>query len=94
MLRPQIKVNEGDRSKNITSIAWGLGWEIDHWELNDNQGGDIINHAGANSGFQAYAAASVNKKSGFVIMTNSDNGAKVIENLVLGGPLQRFLLVA
>jgi CubicO group peptidase (beta-lactamase class C family) len=92
MLRPQVKVSAGDRSKHITSISWALGWEVDHWDLEDRQSGDVINHAGANSGFQAYTAASVKKKSAFVIMTNSENGSKVIENLVVSGPLQRFLV--
>lgn len=92
MLRPQVRVNSGDRSKHITSISWCLGWELDRWELDDKRKGDVINHSGANSGFQAYAAASVRRKSAFVIMTNSDNGSKVIENLVLRGPLQQLLV--
>jgi CubicO group peptidase (beta-lactamase class C family) len=92
MLRPQIKVGAGDTSKHITAISWCLGWEMDRWELDDKASADVINHAGANSGFQAYAAASASRKSAFVIMTNSDNGSKVIENLVLRGPLQRFLV--
>ena len=91
MLRPQVAVNNGDRSKNIGSISWGLGWEIDRWNVNDKSG-DVLNHSGASSGFQAYAAASAERKRGFVIMTNSDSGSKVIENLVIRGPLQRFLI--
>jgi CubicO group peptidase (beta-lactamase class C family) len=92
MLRPQVNVSAGDRSKHITSISWALGWEVDHWELDEGHNGDVINHAGANSGFQAYVAASAKKKCAFVIMANSDNGANVIENLVVSGPLQRFLV--
>jgi CubicO group peptidase (beta-lactamase class C family) len=92
MLRPQVTVNAGDRTKNIASISWGLGWEIDRWELDADRKGDVMNHAGGGSGFRAYAAASVSKKAAFVIMANGDNGSSVIESLVLRGPLQRFLI--
>jgi len=78
MLRPQVKVSE--------SSSWGLGWGI-------QQNGDVITHGGNNPGFQALIAASRKRKSGFVIMTNSNNGFKLFRKLVPSEAMQRFLPV-
>lgn len=80
MLRPQVKV---DQSKD-----WALGWQIQR-----TPNGTLIQHQGGQSGVQAFAAASVDRRSGYVILTNSDNGWKVfyderfvalINNILLG----------
>jgi CubicO group peptidase (beta-lactamase class C family) len=73
MIRPQVKVDD--------SKSWALGWEIQHTKR-----GDFIQHGGNNKGFHAYASASVEGKSGFIIMTNGDNGWKIC-----GQILHRFL---
>lgn len=78
MLRPQVKVND--------SSSWALGWRIRHTEK-----GNFIIHGGGNPGFSAFVAASVERKSGLVIMTNSDNGYLVIDKLLLGEIMHRFL---
>jgi len=78
MLRPQMKINE--------TISQALGWQIRHTDK-----GDFIMHGGGNPGFAAFVAASVEKKSGLVIMTNSDNGHVVIDKLLLGEILHHFL---
>jgi len=78
MLQPQAKINE--------SISQALGWQIRHTE-----NGDFIMHSGGNPGFAAFAVASVQRKSGVVIMTNSDNGHLVIDKLLLGDILHQFL---
>ena len=79
MVRPQVKVDD--------SHSWALGWEIYHGPK-----GDQILHGGNQKGFHAFAVASVEQKSGVVIMTNGDNGWKlntrVVEQVVersLGG---------
>jgi hypothetical protein len=72
MLRPRIKVVETDEYL----ISWGLGWKIAH-----TKNGDIINHGGDNKGFHCFAEASVERKSGFVIMTNGENGAELLKRL-------------
>ena len=54
--------------------------------------GDLITHGGDNKGFHAFVGASVERKFGFVIMTNGDNGNQVIMNLVLGEAMQRLLV--
>ena len=75
MLRPQVMVS----SEPQYSIWWALGWRVAR-----TKNGDLIGHGGENPGFQCLAEASVAKKSGFVIMTNGDNGVEVLKAL---GPL-------
>jgi len=64
MLRPQVH-EEGPKS-------WALGWEI-----NVTSGGRLFQHQGGQAGAQAFTAASLERRSGYVILTNSDNGWKV-----------------
>jgi hypothetical protein len=64
MLRPQVQVDE--------STSWALGWEIQRTPR-----GSLIQHQGGQTGFQAFAAASVDRRSGYVILTNSANGWRV-----------------
>lgn len=78
MLRPQAKIND--------SISQALGWQIRHTDK-----GDFIMHSGGNPGFAAFAVASVPRKSGVVIMTNSDDGYLAIDKLLLGNVLPQFL---
>jgi CubicO group peptidase (beta-lactamase class C family) len=68
MLRPHVKVVNGPYTS-----SWGLGWQI--------QDNGLINHGGDNQGFHCHAIASPKTKSGFVVMTNGDNGPKVIQQL-------------
>jgi CubicO group peptidase (beta-lactamase class C family) len=82
MVRPQVKIKD--------SLSWGLGWAIEH----KNTGGDVISHSGDNPGFKALTAASISKKTGFVIFTNGDGGfEEIITNVVTSEPMQRFLPV-
>jgi CubicO group peptidase (beta-lactamase class C family) len=79
MLRPQVKRNP--------QSSWALGWQINHTES-----GNFIRHGGNNPGFNCFVAASVDRKSGYVIMTNSENGYNgVITKLIGGEILSRFL---
>jgi CubicO group peptidase (beta-lactamase class C family) len=82
MVRPQVKIKE--------SLSWGLGWAIEHKKA----GGDLIGHSGDNPGFKALTAASISKKTGFVIFTNGDRGfEEIITSVVTSEPMQRFLSV-
>lgn len=72
MLRPQVKVTDGGEY----SISWALGWRLAH-----TKNGDVINHGGDNKGFHSWADASVERKSGFVIMTNGENGQELLKKL-------------
>ena len=78
MLRPQVKVAD--------STSWALGWQIQHSEK-----GDVIMHGGDNKGFHAFVGASVERKYGFVIMTNGESGNQVMMKLILGDTMQRLL---
>jgi RNA polymerase sigma factor (sigma-70 family) len=78
MLRPQVKVND--------SISQALGWGIRHTEK-----GNFIMHGGGNPGYACFVVASVERKSGLVVMTNCDNGYKVIDKLLLGEIIYQFL---
>jgi len=81
MVRPHVKVGE--------SSSWALGWAVQH-----TGHGDVIFHAGDERGFHSIAVASVPAKSGFVIMTNGDNGKALIGKLMVDDALQPFLLSA
>lgn len=72
MLRPQVKVTDGGEY----AISWALGWRLAH-----TKNGDVINHGGDNKGFHSWADASVERKSGFVIMTNGENGQELLKKL-------------
>ena len=72
MTTPQIEVAKVGNA----IISWGLGWRIAHTRL-----GVYLGHGGENPGFQCISEACAADRSGFVIMTNSDNGAKLLEKL-------------
>ncbi|MBI4501081.1 MAG: beta-lactamase family protein [Gemmatimonadetes bacterium] len=80
MLRPQVKRNP--------QSSWALGWQIEHTE-----NGDFLRHGGGNPGYSCFVAASVDRKSGYVIMTNSEDKGylEVIAKLISGETLSRFL---
>nr|WP_295921967.1 serine hydrolase domain-containing protein [uncultured Dyadobacter sp.] len=71
MLRPQIKLKEGEKIDGAD--AWALGWAIQQRKT-----GNVILHSGGQAGFRSLTMASVERKSGFVMLTNGDNGGKVI----------------
>jgi len=78
MLRPHVTVD--------ASTSWALGWQIRHTPT-----GDLIQHQGGQAGFQAFTAASVGRQSGFVILTNSDNGARVFYSERFSAIIDRLL---
>ena len=82
MLRPQIKV--------FGPISWGLGWAIEqHPGM-----GDILQHSGDNPGFKTMTAASIRRRSAFIIVTNGDRGFEdVITPVLRSGPMREFLPV-
>ena len=79
MIRPQVKVAD--------SASWALGWQVLHRPT-----GDLLSHGGDNPGFKAFMVGSVGRKSGYIIMTNGDNGSEVIGKLASGNtPLNAFV---
>jgi CubicO group peptidase (beta-lactamase class C family) len=80
MVRPHVKTNDPFKS------SWALGWQILHTER-----GDLIAHGGYNKGFHSFAAGSVTRKNGYVVMMNGDNEA-VVKKLAFGDTeLNRFV---
>jgi CubicO group peptidase (beta-lactamase class C family) len=77
MLRPHVKVNDAMGS------SWALGWQV--------QKTGVINHGGHNRGFQCHAVASAATRSGFVVMTNGEAGAGLLEKLLLSDVTNRLL---
>ncbi len=71
MVRPQIKLPKDRQIDGCT--AWALGWGVQ-----ERPGGNLLVHSGGQSGFRSLALASIERKSGLIVLTNSDNGGKVI----------------
>ena len=81
MVRPHVAIPD-----DTYPSSWALGWEIQHAET-----GDLISHYGDNRGFHSFAVASLERGTGVVMMTNGENGAGVIDSLLLGDPIQRLV---
>jgi hypothetical protein len=71
MVHPNITLPKDGQIDACT--AWGLGWGIQ-----EREGGNLLVHSGGQSGFRSLALASVERRSGLIILTNSDNGGKMI----------------
>jgi CubicO group peptidase (beta-lactamase class C family) len=69
MLRPQVKVDA-----YLYASSWALGWQVRHANW-----GDVIGHGGDNLGFHAMCGASVERRSGYVVMTNGEAGWQLIQ---------------
>ena len=78
MLTPQVKVDP--------TVSWALGWAVAH-----PPGGDVIFHAGGITGAHCLAMASVPRKSGIVVMTNGQNGYRLIEKVKTSGAAGKLL---
>jgi CubicO group peptidase (beta-lactamase class C family) len=69
-------------------IDWGLGWGIEKHP--DDR---IIWQWGNNPGYRGFVIASVQRRDGFVMLTNSDNGlvlARPMTQAILGGEHRLF----
>jgi len=57
-------------------VSWGLGWRIARTPR-----AVYFGHGGENPGFQCISEACAADRSGFVLMTNGENGSKLLEKL-------------
>ena len=71
MVRPHVKLPPDQKIDGAT--AWALGWAVQ-----EKPEGNWLVHSGGQSGFRSLAMTSLEKRTGFIVLTNSDNGAKVI----------------
>jgi CubicO group peptidase (beta-lactamase class C family) len=81
MLRPHVKLEAAE-----PPASWALGWQIFH-----NPSRDFIYHGGTNRGFHSAAVGSGAGRSGFVAMTNGDNGPAILRDILVMEPMQEFL---
>ena len=72
MLMPQIEVMRD----NDDIISWALSWRIASTKERIYFG-----HGGSNPGFQCDSQACEADRSGYVVMTNGDNGAMLLQRL-------------
>ena len=87
MFKPQIKLPADQLIDGATS--WALGWAVQ-----ERDDAHYLVHSGGQSGFRSLAMASPKNRSGFIVLTNSDNGAKLIYNQELLELLDRVLTAA
>jgi CubicO group peptidase (beta-lactamase class C family) len=73
MIRPRVKLPPTEKIDGADS--WALGWAVQ-----ERPTGHVILHSGGQTGFRALTMASVERKSGFVIFTNSDSGGYVCDD--------------
>ncbi len=85
MFRPQVKLREEQKIDGAGS--WALGWAVQERDT-----GNIVLHSGGQSGFRSLTMVSIERKSGCVLFTNSDNGGYLLYNQELGNVLNRLLV--
>lgn len=74
MVTPQIAAPE----ENGVPASWGLGWQ-----LQQRPRGVVFAHGGYNPGYHSYVAASRERQSGVVVMTNADHAYPLLQTVVL-----------
>ena len=87
MFKPHIKLPPDQLIDGATS--WALGWAVQ-----EREDRNILVHSGGQSGFRSLAMASPEKRSGFIVLTNSDNGGKLIYHPQMLDLLDRVLVSA
>jgi CubicO group peptidase (beta-lactamase class C family) len=80
MLKPHIEVPFPIKAH------WALGWQIWHLEK-----GDVVAHGGDFDGWHSQSVFSPERKTGFVIMTNGENGYSLIWDELLQPLVEEFI---
>ena len=70
MTTPQVRIN--------SALAWGLGWG-----LQEDEYGRTLWHWGANNGFRNFVVADPASGRAVVVLTNSGNGPRVYERVIV-----------
>lgn len=84
MVRPHVKLEPNEKIDGADS--WALGWAVQ-----ERPTGHVMLHSGGQAGFRSLAMASIERRSGFVVFTNSDNGGYICYDQALGDLLTPLL---
>ena len=84
MLRPQVKLPDNEQIDGASS--WALGWAVQ-----ERASGNVIVHSGGQAGFRSLAMASVERKAGFIILTNSDKKGMIFADPLFTNTMNRLL---
>jgi len=84
MHRTQVKLPPNEKIDGATS--WALGWAVQ-----ERPGGHVLVHSGGQSGYKSLVMISPHRKTGFVMLSNSDNGGYVLYDDRLGKILNKLL---
>lgn len=85
MFRSQVRLPEDQKIDGAN--AWALGWAVQERDT-----GNVHLHSGGQSGFKSLMMVSLQRKSGFVMLTNSDNGGYVLYDQALTNVLNRLFV--
>ena len=85
MVRPHVGLDPAAKIDGADS--WALGWAVQ-----ERPTGHVILHSGGQTGFRSLTMASLQRRSGFVILTNSDSGGYVCHDNRLGELLTPLLV--
>jgi CubicO group peptidase (beta-lactamase class C family) len=85
MVRPQIPLPEDQKIDGASS--WALGWAVQ-----ERPTGNVLVHSGGQTGFRSLAMASVERKSGFILLTNGDGGGRIMYDQAFGDVMDRLLV--
>jgi CubicO group peptidase (beta-lactamase class C family) len=85
MFRSQVRLREDQKIDGAR--AWALGWA-----MQERDTGNVFLHSGGQSGFKSLMMVSIQRKSGFVMLTNSDNGGYVLYDQALTNVLNRLFV--
>jgi hypothetical protein len=56
------------------------------------ENGDLLSHGDDNPGYKSFVLASMKRKTGYVMLTNGDNGGEVLSALANGDTPLNFLV--
>ena len=89
MTRPVVAVPDDAAALpgDPRGTSWALGWQVV-----PTTDGSVIAHGGDVEGSHSFAVASVSRRSGYVVMTNGENGWKLTHQLITAAEMHRLLL--
>jgi hypothetical protein len=84
MVRPHVQLPGNEKIDGAS--LWALGWAVQ-----ERPTGNLLVHSGGQAGFRSLTMASVERKSGFIILTNGDGGGRIMHEQAFGDAMNRLL---